>query len=450
MKKPVVKKEKKPKSMIALVLSATCAPFLASILYLWLTGTFDMLLYTASGGAVYVLVTGLIAYFISRKISNSEKEKLLNIRKGVAEISTEDVNQMKISLKLTGKINESAKESENASQIVDILNENVHSLANTSEEMATNISAVATAAEEISTNINSTATSAEEMSTNTTAVATTAEQLSTNFISIENAIKDLSDSVHSITSNARNAGTVANDAVNKAETTTESMVALGKSAEEIGKVIGVIQVIAQQTNLLALNAAIEAASAGEAGKGFAVVANEVKELARQTAAATEDITAKIESIQLSTGNAVTEIKQITGIVTNINESQGQITDMVEQQTRATEEIAKNVSEATLGINNISKNINESAAGANLVSKGINEIATGANDVASNVSEAATSVRDLSKNITEASVLITEAHRYINHASSAVSVCNEDMDEMNVSVDKISEMVGKLNSFTEDM
>ena len=148
---------------------------------------------------------------------------------------------MKISLKLAGNFSESKKETENASKIVDILNENVHSVVNTSEEIAVNISAVVTAAEEISTGINSAANSAEEMSTNTSAVASTAEQLSTNFISIENAIKDLSDSVNSITSNARNADNVAHDAVTKAKTTTESMIALGESAEAIGKVIGVIR-----------------------------------------------------------------------------------------------------------------------------------------------------------------------------------------------------------------
>jgi methyl-accepting chemotaxis protein len=257
----------------------------------------------------------------------------------------------------------------------------------------------------------------------------------------------MSQSVLVVAENARKAQSVANNAVIKARDTSQIMTELGKSAEDIGKVIGVIQVIAQQTNLLALNAAIEAASAGEAGKGFAVVANEVKELARQTAKATEDITLKIEGIQNSTKGAVEAIKEITNTIQAINDSQNQIAGMVEQQTKATTEIDNNISQARVGLNHIAKNINESAAGANIVARGINEIAQGANDVARNVAEAAAGVRDLSGKLEEAAVLVIEAKRYIKRATDATSVCNESMKEMNISVDQISDMVRNLNQLT---
>lgn len=119
----------------------------------------------------------------------------------------------------------------------------------------------------------------------------------------------------------------------------------------------------QVVNLLALNAAIEAASAGEAGKGFAVVANEVKELAKQTTAATEDIAVKVQSIQANAARAGQAIRDITAIINKINDLQGLIAKNVEQQKNATREISSNVSEAVGGINQVSRNVNEAADGA---------------------------------------------------------------------------------------
>jgi methyl-accepting chemotaxis protein len=166
---------------------------------------------------------------------------------------------------------------------------------------------------------------------------------------------------------------------------------LGKSANEIGKVTSVIQVIAKQTNLLALNAAIEAASAGDAGRGFAVVANEVKELAKQTATATEDITARIEKIQGDTQKAVSAIALISSIIDTINHLQKVISDMVEKQTLATNYISSNISEASTGSGAIARQIAETAHASKQVSHNINEIAQGANVVAKNIAGTAMAI-----------------------------------------------------------
>jgi methyl-accepting chemotaxis protein len=146
------------------------------------------------------------------------------------------------------------------------------------------------------------------------------------------------------------------DFVNSADSTNETITKLGQSSIEIGKVIKVITSIAQQTNLLALNATIEAARAGDAGRGFAVVASEVKELAKQTATATEDISQRIEAIQNDSNGAVKAIAEITEVIDRINDLQNTIASAVEEQTATTNEIARNVAEAAKGSSDIAKNI----------------------------------------------------------------------------------------------
>jgi methyl-accepting chemotaxis protein len=173
---------------------------------------------------------------------------------------------------------------------------------------------------------------------------------------------------------------VATSAVKTAETTNATVAKLGESSTEIGQVIKVITSIAQQTNLLALNATIEAARAGEAGKGFAVVANEVKELAKETAKATEDISRKIEAIQTDTKGAVQAIAQISGIINQINDISNTIASAVEEQTAVTNEIARNVAEGAKGGAQVAENIASVAQAAKSTTQGANDTQTAATEL----------------------------------------------------------------------
>jgi len=168
--------------------------------------------------------------------------------------------------------------------------------------------------------------------------------------------------------------------VKVAETTTTTVSKLGESSTEIGQVIKVITSIAQQTNLLALNATIEAARAGEAGKGFAVVANEVKELAKETAKATEDISRKIEAIQGDTKAAVDAIASITSVINQVNEISGTIATAVEEQNATTNEMSRNVSEAARGSGEITSNITGVAQAAESTSRGATDTQKAAQDL----------------------------------------------------------------------
>ena len=175
--------------------------------------------------------------------------------------------------------------------------------------------------------------------------------------------------VRDIAKNANDAARVANEAVQVAESTNQTVGRLGASSAEIGEVIKLISAIAQQTNLLALNATIEAARAGAAGKGSAVVANEVKELAEQTAKATEDIGGKIAAIQNDTQSAVSAIAGIGEVIGKINEISGTIATAVEEQHATTGEMSRNLTQAAEGSRVIAENISGVAQAAQNTSQG---------------------------------------------------------------------------------
>jgi len=187
-------------------------------------------------------------------------------------------------------------------------------------------------------------------------VSVGAKHVYENVQTVAAAAEEMAIGVREIAKNASEAARVATGAVDRAQSTNDTIRKLGDSSTEIGKVIKVITSIAQQTNLLALNATIEAARAGEAGKGFAVVANEVKELAKETAKATEDISRKIETIQSDTQGAVEAIGEISTIINQINDFQSSIASAVEEQTATTNEISRSVNEAASTSEEIARNI----------------------------------------------------------------------------------------------
>ena len=194
-------------------------------------------------------------------------------------------------------------------------------------------------------------------------VSASAEEISANVDSVAVSVKQMSASIEEIARNASEATLIASQAVQLAESTDATVRKLSDSSSDIGNVIKVINSIAEQTNLLALNATIEAARAGEAGKGFAVVANEVKELAKETSKATEEIGQKIATIQLDSQSAVSAISEIDQIIQQVNNIQTTIASAVEEQTAATNEIAYSVSETAQGTSEIASNITQIADGA---------------------------------------------------------------------------------------
>ncbi|WP_104524401.1 methyl-accepting chemotaxis protein [Blastococcus atacamensis] len=230
------------------------------------------------------------------------------------------------------------------------------------------------AAEGMRQNAQTAAGQADEVVASAGAVASSVDTVATGSSQMESAIREISQ-------NASQASRVAGQAVDVAEDTTRTVGKLGDSSAEIATVIKLINGIAEQTNLLALNATIEAARAGEAGKGFAVVASEVKELAQETARATEDISQRVEAIQADTAGAVDAISRISTVIGEINDFQATIAAAVEEQTATTNEMNRNVAEAASGSQGIAAAITGLAAGTAETNQRVEEAQRAASELA---------------------------------------------------------------------
>ena len=334
-----------------------------------------------------LLITRSIVKPLSLGVNFAENMSKGDLTQRLSVQQNDEVGQLAKSLNaMADNLKERIKEISSGSTTLSASSEELSAvstqLAANAEEMTNQSNTVASATEQATANVNNISAAAEEMSTGVSTVAT--------------AIEEMSSSLNEVSKNCQKESQIASNANSQAKSTRDMMERLGVSSKEIGKVIEVINDIADQTNLLALNATIEAASAGEAGKGFAVVANEVKELAKQTAQATDQIGRQIEEMQNNTTSAVTAIEEITKVIEEINSISHTIVSAVEEQSATVNEIAKTVGGASQAATEIAKNVGESAKGLVEVSSNIQGVNKAATDTAGGVANIRQSAQDLSK------------------------------------------------------
>jgi methyl-accepting chemotaxis protein len=246
----------------------------------------------------------------------------------------------------------------------------VSTLASASTELTSVAQGMTRSSAQTSERATMVAAAAEEMCANSMSVSSGMEQTANNLRSVAAATEEMTATMGDIATNTEKARGTTQQAVSQADRVTATMRELGRAAQEIGKVTESITSISNQTNLLALNATIEAARAGAAGKGFAVVATEIKELAQQTAIATEEIKAKISSIQASTRGAVTDIEAISHVIREVSEIVSAISAAIEEQSSATRDIAMNISQGTNGVQEANERVAQTAEAALSVARDI--------------------------------------------------------------------------------
>lgn len=271
----------------------------------------------------------------------------------------------------------------------------IGTIASASTELSAVSSQMNTSASEASARSNGVASAAEEMSANTFSVAAGIEQAVTNLRSVATATEEMTATIGEIAGNSEKARRITGEAVSQADRISSAVRSLGQSAQDIGKVTETITSISNQTNLLALNATIEAARAGAAGKGFAVVATEIKELAKQTATATEDIKAKISGVQNSTANTVDDIEKVMKIIHDISDIVTTIATAIEEQSVVTKDIASNISQATRGVDEANERVSQTSTVTQMVARDISAVNMAGNDIAEGSRQVQSSALELS-------------------------------------------------------
>ncbi|WP_287127098.1 cache domain-containing protein [Desulfobacter sp.] len=381
----------------SLVVTQNESEFLASVVSIR-----NMVL--AAGGIFLVLTVLAVLWFVKgiMALLGHDPSEIANVANQIA--AGDLTYQFPTTGKpLTGVYASMQQMTNNLKNMFKDISQGIQTLTSSSTELSAVSQQMTSGAEQSSQKANNVASAAEEMATAMNSVAAATEQTSANLQMIVAAAEEMSATINEIASNTAKGSQTTTQAVEKAEHISQRVDALGKAAAEISKVTEAIADISEQTNLLALNATIEAARAGEAGKGFAVVAGEIKELAKQTARATEEIGLKIGEVQTSTTESVEAIKAIVEIIDDINSIVSSVATAIEEQSATTQEISNNVSQAATGVQEVNENVNQTSTVAAQVTADVHQVSQSADEITAGsmqINESALELSKLSESLNE--------------------------------------------------
>lgn len=357
------------------------------------------------GIAVVVLLIGAIIFWLSGVLTRpigATVEQLTSISQG--DLSKDVPRELQTRSDEMGEMARALQAMvENLRELINGLSEGVGSLVSSSGELTSVSNQTAAGVEDVVERSQSVAAAAEQASSNTASVASGMDQTTTSLSSVAGATEEMSATVSEIAANSEKARMISDQAMSQTQAVSMTMQELGEAAQEIDKVTETITEISSQTNLLALNATIEAARAGAAGKGFAVVAGEIKELARQTADATEDIKRRISGIQLSTGSAVSDTEQISQVISEVSDLVNSIAASIEEQSVVTRDVAGNIAQASSEVNDANERLAQTALVSQSIAEDVAGVSTTVEEIRQGnrqVSESANKLSELAQTLEE--------------------------------------------------
>ena len=353
-------------------------------------------------------------------------DDMFHIASNMAAKSEEMDSRTHIINSAVGQIAERIEFTASASSEV---SKNINMITSASEEMYSTIQELASASEQISVSLEQVSDNVGQISHSIHDVSGSARDVSNSVNSVATAVKEINISLNEVSRNCERSAQISDNAEIRARETKECIEKLNKSSKQIGKIVNVINDIAEQTNMLALNAAIEAAGAGEAGRGFAVVANEVKELAKQTAEATDEISQQIEAMQTNMFDAVNAVETITQVIEEITGNTNAIASAVTEQSSVTGEISKSVIGAAEKVNYITQQFADVAASTQHGAHNVAEISKGVQEMARSVTELSLAANEVAENTLKASGKVDQVARDAAEISKGANEIAQGMQEI---------------------
>lgn len=391
---------------------------------------------------------GEMTEYLSGSVSNLNGI-MLQLKDMTNTLSTSSTEMTTVSNQLAGTATEMNSQSNTVAAAAEESSATVGNVAAAAEQSSNVITNISAMTEELSSTFDNIANLSKESSVKVNGMANSSEEMANNINSVASGIEEMSTSFSEVVKRTNKATEISKQADIQSKAINKKMVILHEASQKIGKVIEVIKDIADQTNMLALNATIEAAGAGEAGKGFAVVAGEVKDLAKQSAEATEEIIGQIDHVQKSTNEVVSGIEEISNIITEISSINGEISDSVNDQSKVTQELAGNIAESAKLAKDVSVSSSEVSAIVDNITKSIAEASGTAAEVAKNVDETAQSIKSIALSSNEMASAVTEISSNIQGVTSASSQTASGAEQIKTSASelsghstKLSELVGQ--------